>query len=1365
MTADPAPRHAGRRTVLIVAAIWLVGLLLSSAAWLGVAHYWDKPAVQSELNALGDNRRLLLQIALNDVEKTLQTAWYYFQTADDEISREKFNRLVDGLTRNSSVVVEIGWAPRVRRDRTDEREKAARQDGIAGYRTTPPDREELYPLLYVANPLTTSTSYGLNLFSDPAERAALERARDEGRLAAASLAGGPDALLRTSPMAVLAPVYGVGQPHATVDERRRTIAGFVRGVFLPSEVFEDALHYVTSPRGLDIQFFRANATASEQPLYVRSSLLRITRAEPRTRGELEAGFHWTGEITFADTAWTMVVVPISRAPVLSEYYHAGFVAFAGLLLTFALSMYVALSERYAARLKATLSRLRESEETFHNLGEHAQDAVVMTNPLGNVTYWNTAAERIFGYSPPEAHGRNVHEMLVPERDRAESRAGYSAFAVTGQGAIVGTTQEITAVRKDGTEFPIEISVSGVRRSDGWNAIAIARDITDRKSVEQAIRESEEKYRDLVESTTDYIWQIDATGHYTYASPAIQALTGLEPAEIIGKTPFEVMSPAEAQRAASSLAQIAARQQPFSQLEETILTKDGAELVVETSGVPVFDDHGNFSGYRGISRNVTQRVLATNEMKHQSALLHAVAAAAAELLGNSLIDDAVPKALERIGKAVNADRVVVLEVQASSGDWPLLALRYTWRALDAPAVPSQTLFNHVAQRGIEHEPWFAPLTEGRHMTAVLSTSSAHIRAVLTDLGIRSILAVPLMVDGKFCGLVDFADCTNERQWTTPEIDILKTLADLISTAMTRARYVKELSDANMIVEHSPSILYRMGGEPSLPMIYLSHNIALLGHDPDEMLHDPQLFKTFIHSEDADRVREAMARATAPGSDSGVIEFRFRKRDGGYRWLHNRYNPVRDESGRLKAIEGVLTDVTERKEAEGKITRLATTDALTGLANRTTFVRRLRQAFAQAKRGGPGFAVLYLDIDRFKDINDTLGHPVGDRLLRVIAERLRACTREIDLVARLGGDEFAILQSLLPDMSGASALATKIRTTIAAPLTFDGHEVHVTVSVGISPFSSETRRSEDMLSQADLALYRAKEEGRDQYRFHSDDLDKEVRDRMALADDLRKALARNELELHYQPQVELATGRIVGMEALIRWRHPSRGLLHPKEFIPIAERTGVIVALGDWVLDRACGQMRQWHQEGIAPGTIAVNLSLVQIKSGSDLLESVGDTLARWGIAPSELELDVTESMLARARFAQNDVLERLQQLGIRIAIDDFGTQFSSLDYLRAYRVSRLKIPRALVDAATSHSKDAAMVRAIIGIAQELDIEVIAQGVENEAQRAFLTSVAVKTRAQGYYYSQPVTAEQATALLHDSLIGPHQRHKAYDTMPSA
>ena len=438
---------------------------------------------------------------------------------------------------------------------------------------------------------------------------------------------------------------------------------------------------------------------------------------------------------------------------------------------------------------------------------------------------------------------------------------------------------------------------------------------------------------------------------------------------------------------------------------------------------------------------------------------------------------------------------------------------------------------------------------------------------------------------------------------------------------------------------------------------------------------------------------------------------------------------------------------------KIAQLARTDGLTGLANRATFIERLHQAFAAARRGASPFAVLYIDLDHFKDVNDRLGHSAGDLLLKSAAGHLKRICRESDLVGRLGGDEFAILQTDGPDVSGAAALASKICSVLGTPYQLGDGKLFVSASIGIAVYTDEMAGPDEMLAKADLALYRAKEEGRDQYRFHSDDLDQEMRERVALTDDLRWALEKKELELYYQPQIELFTSRIAGMEALIRWNHPRRGLLMPADFIPMVEKTDAVLALGYWVLDHACEQMSAWRNAGIAPMIVAVNISLGQLRTGDEFVQSVTMTLAKWGLTPRDLELDVTESMLAYATWAYNDVLERLQQIGVTIAIDDFGTQYSSLDYLTHYGVRRVKIPRAMVAGATQHDqKSTAMVRAIIGLARELNIEVMAQGVENEAQRDMLTSAPSTTQVQGYYYSAPVPARGATDLLRRGLIEP-------------
>jgi diguanylate cyclase (GGDEF)-like protein/PAS domain S-box-containing protein len=562
--------------------------------------------------------------------------------------------------------------------------------------------------------------------------------------------------------------------------------------------------------------------------------------------------------------------------------------------------------------------------------------------------------------------------------------------------------------------------------------------------------------------------------------------------------------------------------------------------------------------------------------------------------------------------------------------------------------------------------------------------------------------------------------------------------------------RELSNANIIVQNSPVILYRLRGEPSFPLIYVSHNITKLGHDPQTLLASPSWAMSLIYPDDQAKVGEAMARVLEKDAMGASIEFRLCAGDRPLRWVENRYVPVRDTEGRLIEVEGIIIDITERKAAEEKITLLARTDGLTGLANRAAFSERLTQACAAAKRGALAFAILYLDLDKFKPVNDTFGHPVGDLLLQQVARRLKSCTRETDLIARLGGDEFAILQGEIIEPANAGVLAAKIQTALALPFSINGSEINISVSIGISPYVPGTAGADAMLVQADLALYRSKQEGRNQYHFHSADLDQDVLDRVTLAAEITRAIDNDEFELQYQPQVELSSQNIVGMEALVRWNHPTRGLLPPRLFIPIAEKTGTIVALGHWVLDHACRQMSLWRSAGLTLPVIAVNLSLFQLKCGRELLRDVTETIAKWGLMPSDLEFDVTEATLAQLTWTQNDVLPQLRELGVKIAIDDFGSEYSSFDYVRAYRVNHLKIAQSFINRSTSDPDSAATIRAIVNFARDIGIVVIAQGVETEQQRDLLTSTDTMTQAQGFHFSKAVGPDRAGELLRQGRI---------------
>ncbi|MDQ0086525.1 diguanylate cyclase (GGDEF)-like protein/PAS domain S-box-containing protein [Variovorax boronicumulans] len=577
--------------------------------------------------------------------------------------------------------------------------------------------------------------------------------------------------------------------------------------------------------------------------------------------------------------------------------------------------------------------------------------------------------------------------------------------------------------------------------------------------------------------------------------------------------------------------------------------------------------------------------------------------------------------------------------------------------------------------------------------------------------------------------------------------------------------RELSDANIIVQNSPTILYRLRGEPAFPLIYISHNITKFGHEPAALLADPNWADVLIDPADQPGVAAAMARVLEKDAEGASIEYRLRMGDGRRRWVENRYVPVRDKEGRLIEVEGIVIDVTERKIAEEQLARLARTDGLTGLANRATLTERLHQAHAAARRGAVPFALHCLDLDHFKPVNDMFGHPAGDLLLHEVAQRLKNCTRETDVVARLGGDEFAVLQSEMGEPAAAGALAAKILVELARPYMIDGNEVHVSASIGICPYIPGSESPDEMLVQADVALYRSKEEGRNQYRFHSEELDLAVRDRVALGEDLKKAIEREELELYYQPQVELSSGKIVGVEALLRWHHPLRGLLDAAAFVPIAERTGGIVTLGRWVLDQACRQMSLWSEQGVQPPVVAINLSLGQLRQGSELVREVVESLAKWQLDPSALEFDVTESTLAQMTWTHNDVLPQLRALGVRIAIDDFGTEYSSFEYLRTYRVNHLKIAQSMLKRAIDDPDSAATVRAIMNLAREARIGIIVEGLETEEQLAFLHSTDSTTLAQGYYFSGAVVANEAGDFLRTGTMEQSESSKAENQVTPA
>ncbi len=455
------------------------------------------------------------------------------------------------------------------------------------------------------------------------------------------------------------------------------------------------------------------------------------------------------------------------------------------------------------------------------------------------------------------------------------------------------------------------------------------------------------------------------------------------------------------------------------------------------------------------------------------------------------------------------------------------------------------------------------------------------------------------------------------------------------------------------------------------------------------------------------------------------------------------PILDEDGGFRGYRGTGRDVTERKLTEERIRYLATHDGLTGLPNRVMFGEILNLAIHTARRYQRGFAVFFIDLDRFKIINDSLGHEAGDTLLREIATRLGNCLRASDVVARLGGDEFVVLLQEVKDKEQAAVVARKILSAAVKPLIIFGQECRVSASVGISVYPGDGEDEQSMMKNADIAMYLAKEEGKNNFQFFSKEIEVQSLERLTQETDLRRALERNEFLLHYQAKLDLKTGRITGVEALVRWQHPDRGLVSPLQFIPLAEETGLIVPLGRWVLRTACIQNVAWQQAGLAPVCIAVNLSPRQF-ADENLLSDLDAILQESRMDPALLELEITESMVMGNIDRAAKQLTAIKQRGVRLAIDDFGTGYSSLAQIKRFPIDTLKVDRSFIRDLQTDPEDRAITEAIIAMGKTLSLTVIAEGVETQEQQTFLREHACD-EMQGFHFSKPVPSEQFADLL--------------------
>ena len=531
----------------------------------------------------------------------------------------------------------------------------------------------------------------------------------------------------------------------------------------------------------------------------------------------------------------------------------------------------------------------------------------------------------------------------------------------------------------------------------------------------------------------------------------------------------------------------------------------------------------------------------------------------------------------------------------------------------------------------------------------------------------------------------------------------------------------------------------------PLIVNRALAEMHGYDsPEQLLAEVSnvVHQLFVDPNRMDELRQMLEEK---GAVRGA-EIEVYRRDRTKKWVLMSLRAV--IHGNTVLNEGIVEDISDRKAAEKQVQFLAYYDALTELPNRTLLHDRLSQALASARRRKDKVALLFLDLDRFKDINDSMGHSAGDLLLREVAARLKRWAREQDTVARLGGDEFLIVLTDVKDIPGAAVAAERLMDAMIAEFVVQGHLLRVSCSLGISIFPEHGADGETLIRNADAAMYSAKDYGRNNFQFFTQDMNAEVVERLTLESSLRLALEKRELFLVYQPQMEIASGRITGLEALLRWQHPELGLVPPDKFIRIAENSGLIVPIGEWVLRTACSQARKWQDEGLPTVSVAVNVSAVQFRQ-EGFRKLIDRVLRETGLAPEYLELELTESLLLSNADVTLSVLRGLKAMGLKLAIDDFGTGYSSFSYLKHFPVSKLKIDRSFVREVAANPDDAAITTAIISMAKSLNLKVIAEGVEDEAQMSFLRAHQCD-EIQGYYFSKPLAPEEAADKLRGSAV---------------
>ncbi|MEE9354086.1 MAG: PAS domain S-box protein [Methylococcaceae bacterium] len=952
----------------------------------------------------------------------------------------------------------------------------------------------------------------------------------------------------------------------------------------------------------------------------------------------------------------------------------------------------------STQIETNVEALRSSKRHFATTFDSIGDAVIATDKVGRITSINPVAAKMTGWSVEEAKGKPIDNVFNVIDVQASYPDDNPIRQVARSGNIIEFSGQTTLIAREGKEYQIADSVAPILSDAGEisGVVIIFRNITTEYALNSKLSQSEERFRNLVETTSDWIWEVNCNAIYTYVSPHCHEILGYDPDELIGKTPFDLMSNEESKRVKKKFAEIVKEERAFVNLENTNLHKKGHAVILETSGVPYFDQNGQLLGYRGVDQDITQRkqveeALTVTSHSYKTLIDYAPEALAILDLDDNLFQDANENAIKLFGMTreefFKCSPVDISPPFQANGQDTVAAVQ-----------------DHLAEIENGGQTTF----EWLHHNAQGELLSCEVRLVKLPTTRRNLVR---------CSVIDISD-----------------------RKKTEAALAESEQRFRQLFEKIPNIAVQGYNQDRVVIFWNKASERLYGYSKEEAV-GAKLEQLIIPVDMVDNVKQAIQQWLSDDVPIQSSELDLRHKDGSQVPVYSSHIMLDNNAGEPE-MYCIDIDLTERRKAQAEIEQLAYFDMLTNLPNRRLLLDRINEEIAVAERHLIHGAILYLDLDNFKTINDSLGHSAGDALLQKVATLMENQLRSEDTVARLGGDEFVVLLKELDEtaetaVNEALLVAEKIQASFSRPIAIDENELYVTTSIGISLFSTDNNIADDVLNQADTAMYRAKEKGRNNIRFFESSMQAAADARLMMEKDLRQAIVREEFCLHYQIQVDVK-GKIVGVEALLRWQHPNRGLVLPDEFISVAEETGLILQIGEWVLKTACQQLSIWGKRyPHSSFHLAVNVSPHQFRM-ADFASQIYQVIRQSEIDPLRLTLEVTEGVVINDIKDTAKKMITLKKMGIRFSIDDFGTGYSSLTYLKRLPVDQLKIDQAFVRDISHDPNDEAIVETIITMAKILGMDVIAEGVEKKEHVTFLTEKGCKV-FQGYYFDKPLSSE--------------------------